>query len=131
MGAVGFQNTSWNCKGRHLPISELALFRAESLVAVCTLFNKPRSRANLQTDLEDHIARFVIALPHSIAARPCFATIEVVFVLGTTALFRYHQRRNSDTKNCTHSIRARGGTYAETSSGRRNATAMVERIAAR
>ena len=82
---MGFQNISWSCKGHHLPISELALFLAESLVAVCTLFNKPRNRANLQTGLEDYVARFVITFPHRIVARPFFATIKVVFVFGTTA----------------------------------------------
>lgn len=77
---MGFQNTSWSCKGHHLPISELALFWAESLVAVCTLLKKPRNRANLQTG-------FVITFPHSIVARPFFATIKVVFVFGTTARY--------------------------------------------
>ena len=77
---MGFQNTSWSCKGHHMPISELALFWAESLVAVCTLLKKPRNRANLQTG-------FVISFPHNIVARPFFATIKVVFVFGTTARY--------------------------------------------
>ena len=77
---MGFQNTSWSCKGHHLPISELALIWAESLVAVCTLLKIPHNRANLQTG-------FVITFPHSIVARPFFATIKVVFVFGTTARY--------------------------------------------
>jgi len=105
---MGFRKTSWSCNGHHLPISELALFWAESLVAVCTLLKIPHNRANLQTG-------FVITFPHSIVARlflPLSKLFSFLVLPRDMALFRYHQWRNSGTYNYKQSIRARGGMCA-------------------